>query len=70
MLDLIKSGIISELNLPLIPLPIKGAKSLPLAENLNMLFTEKGVNFNLSANGKDLATYYGNGKKSQNTFLD
>ena len=69
MLDLIKSGIISELN-PLIPLPIKGAKSLPLAENLNMLFTEKGVNFNLSANGKDLATYYGNGKKSQNTFLD
>ena len=63
MLDLIKSGIISELNLPLIPLPIKGAKSLPLAENLNMLFTEKGVNFNLPNKGRDLATYYVNGKK-------
>ena len=36
-----KGGLISEGILPLVPLPKKGAKSLPWAENLNKLFTEK-----------------------------
>ena len=36
-----KGGLISEGILPLVPLPKKGAKLFPWAENLNKLFTEK-----------------------------
>ena len=55
-----KGGLISEGILTLVSLPIKGAKSLPWAENLNKLFTEKGRKFEFSAQGQDLAPFVGN----------
>ena len=47
----------------LVPLPTKGAELLPSTENLNKLFTVKGGKFKLSAQGRDLATFVGNGTK-------
>ena len=47
----IKVGLISESSLTLVPLPIKGAKSLPWAENLSKLFTVMGGKFKFSAQG-------------------
>ena len=61
-----KGGLISEgilTLLPLLPLPTKGAKSLPSAENLNKLFTEKGGKFQFSAQESDLASFVDNGTK-------
>ena len=45
----------------MVPLPKKGAKSLPWAENLNKLFN--GGKFKLSVQGRDLAPLFGNGTK-------
>ena len=46
-----KGGLISEGSLTLVPLPIKGAKSLPWSENLNKLFTVMGGKFKFSTQG-------------------
>ena len=45
------------------PLPIKDAKSIPSAENLNTLFMAKGKKFELSAQGSDLTPLVGNETK-------
>ena len=58
-----KGGLISEGILTLVPLPKRSANSLPWAENLNKLFTVKGRKFKLSAEGRDLALFVGNGTK-------
>ena len=58
-----KVGLFSEDILTLNPLSKKGAKSLPWAENLNKLFTEKGGKFKLSPQGRNLAPFVGNGTK-------
>ena len=47
----------------MVPLPIKGAKLLPWAENLNKLFTVLCGKFKFSAQGSDLAPFVGNGTK-------
>ena len=41
----------------LVPLPTKCAKSCPCAENLNILFTEKGGKFEFSAQGQCLPPF-------------
>ena len=46
-----KIVLFSEHILSLVPLPTKGAKSLPRAENLNKLFGVKGGKFKLSVQG-------------------
>ena len=58
-----KGGLITERILKVVPLPTKCAKSLPRAENLNKLFTEKCGKFKFSAQGRDLALFVGNGTK-------
>ena len=60
---MIKGGLISEGILSLVPLPKLGAKSCPWAEKLNKLFNEKGGKFKLSAQGQNLAPFFGNGTK-------
>ena len=58
-----KGGLTSEGILTLVPLPKRGAKSCHWAENLNKLFTVKGGKFKLSAQGRDLSLFVGNGTK-------
>ena len=58
-----KGSLISDGILTLVPLPIKGAKLLPWAENLNKLFTVLCGKFIFSAQGSDLAPFVGNGTK-------
>ena len=58
-----KGELISEGILTLVPLPTKGAKSNPWAENLNKLFTEKVRKFKFSVQGRDLASFVGKGTK-------
>ena len=58
-----KGGSISEGILTLAPLPIKGVKLLPWAENLNTLFTVSSRKFKFSAQGSDSAPFVGNGTK-------
>ena len=60
---LTKGALISEGILTLVPLQKKGAKSHPWVKNLNKLFTEKGGNFDISAQGRDLAPFVGNESK-------
>ena len=47
----------------MVPLSTKGAKSLPLAENLKKLFNGIGGKFKFSAQVSDLAPFVGNGTK-------
>jgi len=47
--NFIRGSLISKGILTSVPLPIKGAKSLPWAENLIKLFTVKGRKFKFSA---------------------
>ena len=56
-LQFIKGGLISEGALNLVPLPIKGAKSLPGSENLNNLF------YLFSVQWSDLAPFFGSRTK-------
>ena len=66
-----KGGLITEGILTLVPLPTKGAKSLPWAEILNKLFTVIGKKFIFSAQGSGFAPFVGNLlNQSQNTFWD
>ena len=58
-----KGGLISEGILTLVSLPIKGAKSLPWAENLNKLFTGMGEKFKFYAQRSDLTPFVGNSTK-------
>ena len=58
-----QGGLIWEGVLTLVPLPTKGAKSCPWAENLNKLFAEKCEKFEFSAQGRDLAALVRNGAK-------
>ena len=60
-----EGGLISEgiLNLVMVPLPTKGVKSLPWAENLNFPpFTVNNL-IKFSAQGRDLAPFFDNGTK-------
>ena len=60
-----KGGLISEGILNLVTLPKKGAKCRPWAESLNLPpFTVNNL-FKLSAQGRDLAPFVGNGTKVQ-----
>ena len=52
----------------LVPLAIKGAKSLPWEENSNKLFTVMGTKFKFSAHGSDLAPFVGKGTKFKIPF--
>ena len=63
-----KGGLILEGILTLVSLPIKGAKSLPWAENFNKLFTGMGEKFKFSAQRSDLAPFVGNGIKIKIPF--
>ena len=54
-----KGGLISEGTLTFVPLPTKGAKSLSITENFNLL--PKKVN-KFSAQESDLATFVGKGQ--------
>ena len=58
-----KGSLISEGILTLVPLPTKGAKSLPRADCLNLPpFTVNNL-FKFSAQGRKLAPFFGNGTK-------
>ena len=56
-------SLISEDILILVPLPIKGAKLLPWAENLNKLFAVMCGKFKFSAQESDLSPFVGNETK-------
>ena len=66
-IDLPKGSLISESILALVPLPKKGAKYRPWAENL---FTVNDEKFKLSAQEQDLAPFLGQWDQSQNTLWD
>ena len=63
-----KGGLISESILTLVPLPTKGAESLPWEEKSN--FPPFSVNnlLKFSAQGSDLAPFVGNGTKPKIPF--
>ena len=58
-----KGDLISESILTLVPLPIKVAKSIPRAENLNKLFIVMDGKLKFSVQGSNLAPFVGNGTK-------
>ena len=60
-----KGGLISEGIVTLVPLPVKSAKSLPLANSLNKLITviTIGRKYKFSAQGSDLAPFVDHGNK-------